>query len=309
MNNLSVKVFRGTVLGLLCLLARADTVQAVPRLVAGVVRGFPGRAVDVPVSLRYRTNDLHDVVALQADVVFDATGVTDSAPSPGVITSNHVLASSAPFTGTRRLLVYSPAGSVLTNGDVARITFNVGPNEYRNFSLRLTNVILVRADASQISSDVTHGAIAVNQVYVGPNGAADGFLNVATSGSEQCYIIQATTDFQTWSNVQTNSTEEALLQFIDPDASGFQKRFYRAILCASSSGSPGVTIATITQLPGGLMKFDFTGASGRSYVIQASTNLTDWQNIRTNVGLNGPITFTDSFANFTRRFYRVRAAE
>ena len=57
------------------------------------------------------------------------------------------------------------------------------------------------------------------------------------------------------------------------------------------------------------MKFDFTGASDRNYVIQASTNLTDWQNIRTNVGLNGPITFTDSFANFTRRFYRVRAAE
>lgn len=309
MNNLSVKVFRGTVLGFLCLLARADTVHAVPRLVAGVVRGFPGRTVDVPVSLRYRTNDLHDVVALQADVVFDATGVADSAPSPGVITSNHVLASSAPFSGTRRLLVYSRAGSVLTNGDVARITFNVGPNEYRNFSLRLTNVILVRADASQISSDVTHGAIAVNQVYVGPNGAADGFLNVASNGVEQCYIIQATTDFQTWSNVQTNSTEEALLQFIDPDASGFQKRFYRAILCASSIGSPGVTIATITQLPSGLMKFDFTGASGRSYVIQASTNLTDWQNIRTNVGLNGPITFTDSFANFTRRFYRVRAAE
>ena len=109
--------------------------------------------------------------------------------------------------------------------------------------------------------------------------------------------------------MQTNSTEEALLQFIDPDAGSFQKRFYRAILCTSSSGLPGVTIATITQLSGGQMQFDFTGASGRSYVIQASTNLTDWQNIRTNVGLTGPITFTDSFTDFTRRFYRVRAAE
>ena len=68
-------------------------------------------------------------------------------------------------------------------------------------------------------------------------------------------------------------------------------------------------VAMITQLPGGQMQFDFTGASGRSYVIQASTNLTDWQNIRTNVGLNGPISFTDSFSNFTRRFYRVKAAE
>ena len=294
---------------LVWLLAFAETAHAVPRLVAGIVRGFPGRTVEVPLSLRYATNDVRDVVALQADVVFDATGVADSAPVAGVITSNHVLASSAPITGTRRLLVYSPAGSVLTNGEVANIPFNVGPNEYRNFALRLTNVILVRADASQVSSDVTHGAIAVNQVYVGPNGSADGFLNVASNGVEQCYIIQATTDFQTWSNVQTNSTEEALLQFIDSDAGGFQKRFYRAILCTSSSGLPGVTIATITQLPGGQMQFDFTGASGRSYVIQASTNLTDWQNIRTNVGLSGPITFTDSFANFTRRFYRVRAAE
>ena len=57
------------------------------------------------------------------------------------------------------------------------------------------------------------------------------------------------------------------------------------------------------------MQFDFIGASGRSYTIQAGTNPTDWQNICTNVGLTGPITFTDSFANFTRRFYRVRAVE
>ena len=294
---------------LVWILAFAGTAHAIPRLTVGIVRGFPGRTVEVPLSLRYATNDVRDVVAFQADVVFDATGVADNTPVAGFIASNHVLASSAPYGGTRRLLVYSPAGSVLTNGNVAQIPFNVGPNEYRNFALRLTNVILVRVDASQVSGGKIDGAIAVNQVYVGPNGQADGFLNVTSNGVEQCYVIQATTDFQTWSNVQTNSTEEALLQFIDPDAGGFQKRFYRAILCASSSGLPGVTIATITQLPGGQMQFDFTGASGRSYVIQASTNLTDWQNIRTNIGLAGPITFTDSFANFTRRFYRVRPAE
>lgn len=165
---------------------------------------------------------------------------------------------------------------------------------------------MVRADASQVSSDVTHGAIAVNLVHVGPNGSADGFLNVASNGVEQCYIIQATTDFHSRSNVQTNSTEEALLQFIDPAAGGFPKRFYRAILCKVGSG---LQLGVITQLPGGRVQFDFTGASGRSYVIQVSTNLTDWQNIRTNVGLNGPITFTDSFANVARRFYRVRATE
>jgi hypothetical protein len=289
-----------------CAFGSTSEVQAVPRLVAGIVRGFPGRTVEVPVSLRYRTNDVRDVVAFQADVVFDASGVTDDVPVRGNIMSNHVLASSAPFTGTRRLLVYSPGNAVLTNGEVASIPFSVGPQEYRNFTLRLTNIVMVRADASQVFGDVTHGAIAVNPVYVGPNGSADGFLDVTTNGTERCYIIQATTDFQTWSNVQTNSTEEALLQFIDPDAGGFPKRFYRAILCEVGSG---LQLGVITQLPGGQVRFDFTGASGRSYVIQASTNLTEWQSIRTNVGLNGPITFTDSFAHFTRRFYRVRPVE
>ena len=80
----------------------------------------------------------------------------------------------------------------------------------------------------------------------------------------------------------------------------------RHILCEVGSG---LQLGMITQLPGGQVRFDFTGASGRSYVIQASTNLTDWQNLRTNVGVAGPISFIDSFANFTRRFYRVRAVE
>jgi len=305
MKRLVVKLSFG-LLGLLLLPAPA---HAVPKLIAGIVRGFPGRTVEVPISLRYLTNDVRDVVALQADVVFDATGVADNTPVAGFITSNHVLASSAPFSGTRRLLVYSPAGSVLTNGNVAQIPFNVGPNEYRNFALRLTNVILVRADASQVPGGKIDGAIAVNQVYVGPGGQADGFLNVTTNGVEQCYIIQATTDFQTWSDVQTNSTEEALLQFIDPEAGGYPKRFYRAILCETGVGAASMQVGMITQLPGGRVQFDFNGASGRSYVIQASTNLTDWQNIRTNVGLAGPISFTDSFSNFTRRFYRVKAAD
>ena len=211
-----------------------------------------------------------------------------------------------PFTGTRRLLAYSAVGSVLTNGEVARIPFTVGPNEYRNFTLRLTNVILVRADASQVFGTTKDGVIAVNQVFVAPDGQVDGFLNVAANGGEQCYVIQATTDFKTWVNVQTNNTEGGLLEFADPMASGQPHRFYRALVCDLASG---FQIGTITQLANGRVQFDFTGANGRSYVIQASTNLTQWENVRTNAGISGPITFTDAFTNYARRFYRVRAVE
>ena len=101
----------------------------------GVVRGFPGNTVEVPVSLGYRSNEVRNVVALQADVLFDASGVTDGTPLNGPLLSRHALASSGPSPGVRRLLVYSSESAVLTNGVLARIPFTVGPNAFRNFSL------------------------------------------------------------------------------------------------------------------------------------------------------------------------------
>jgi hypothetical protein len=297
----------GVSLSLACfiwLLAFAETAQAVS-LRVGVVRGFPGNTVEVPVSLNYRSNEPRNVVGLQADVLFDASGINDANPTSGPLLDHHVLASSAPWSGVRRLLVYSPESAVLTNGTIAHIPFTVAPNAFRNFSLALSNVILVRADATQVPATNANGFVGVNQVFVAPDGHADGFLTVVSNGVEQCYVIQATTNFQTWVNVHTNSTEGSLLEFVDPAAGGQPHRFYRAIVCDPASG---LQIGTITQLANGRVQFDFTGAGGKSYVIQASTNLTDWQNIRTNVGASGPITFTDAFTNYARRFYRVRAS-
>ena len=131
----------------LVLVALAVSAPAVS-LRVGVVRGFPGRTVEVPVSLSYRSNEVRNVVALQADVLFDATGVSDGVPVSGPLLVNHVLASSGPASGVRRLLVYAPTNASITNGLMVGIPFAVAPNEYRNFSLRLTNVILVRADAT-----------------------------------------------------------------------------------------------------------------------------------------------------------------
>ena len=94
--------------------------------------------------------------------------------------------------------------------------------------------------------------------------------------------------------------------FVEQHTSGQSKRFYRAIVCDPASG---LRIGTITQLANGRVQFDFMGAGGRSYVIQASTNLTQWENLRTNAGVSGSVTFTESLTNRARRFYRVRAVE
>jgi hypothetical protein len=268
-----------------------------------VVRGFPGNTVEVPITLSYRSNEVRNVVALQADVQFDITGILADAPDAGVLLLLHRLASSSPYSGVRRLLVYSESGASLTNGEVARIPFTVGLGEFRNFSLILSNVILVSESASEVLSTNRHGAVAVNQVYLASDGHADGFLNVAANGSEQCYVIQATTDFRSWVNIQTNSTDRALLQFFDADAGGHPARYYRAVSCEVDDG---VRLGALARGANGRWQFSFAGEPGRSYVIQGSTNLIDWQNLQTTVAAGEPVVFGESLTNLPVRFFRVR---
>lgn len=76
-----------------------------------------------------------------------------------------------------------------------------------------------------------NGAVSVNQAYVAPDGQVDGFLDIVSSDIEQCFVIQATTDFKTWVNVQTTTGMGNLLEFNDPGAAAYQYRFYRPVPC------------------------------------------------------------------------------
>src|SRR6266436_8616722 len=95
-------VVKGLLVGLAWWLALLGQPAEALSLRVSVVRGFPGNTVNVPVSLSYRSNEVRNVVALQADVVFDANGVSDGTPSSGSLLTQHVLASSAPAPGVRR---------------------------------------------------------------------------------------------------------------------------------------------------------------------------------------------------------------
>src|SRR2546425_1003022 len=89
----------GCLLALVFALLARTTSIALPRLSVGTARGFPGNTVELPVSLRYGTNDAQDVVALQADIVFDGTGIEDGKLENGQMLARHVLASSRPGAG------------------------------------------------------------------------------------------------------------------------------------------------------------------------------------------------------------------
>ncbi len=65
-------------------------------------------------------------------------------------------------------------------------------------------------------------------------------------------------------------------------------------------------LGPVVLLPGGAARVTLTGLAGQTYLIQASTNLTDWLTLF-NVALTTPSgQFVDSSAaNFPRRFYRA----
>jgi hypothetical protein len=77
-------------------------------------------------------------------------------------------------------------------------------------------------------------------------------------------------------------------------------------------GSLTITLALNARLgsivlsTNGLAQFQITGAAGREYIVQASTNLVNWTSIGTNTVSGGVINSVDSSAkSFAYRFYRV----
>jgi hypothetical protein len=75
------------------------------------------------------------------------------------------------------------------------------------------------------------------------------------------------------------------------------------LLRVSSAGY----FASATLDTGGQLKLQFQGVEGRQYVLEASTNLTEWVLISTNTVVGGTISLveTDVYA-FEQRFYRAR---
>jgi len=60
------------------------------------------------------------------------------------------------------------------------------------------------------------------------------------------------------------------------------------------------------MLTNGVFQFQFIGSMGSNYVVQASTNLTNWVPLFTNIATNGYVSVTDTnAASFPGRYYRT----
>src|SRR5205085_2973183 len=181
-------------------------------------------------------NDLQNVVALQADIVFDQNGLGSGNPTRGPALRNHSVATSVPGTGVRRVLIYSPDNSTLTNGVIANVPFTLAPGQARNFSLTLANVILAYANGTQADASVISGGIAVTPVYVQADGNADFYLSVL---ADQPFSIQASTNLTDWVELTNVVTTGSLFIHLDTEAHRYPYRFYRAIPTAALPGLSG----------------------------------------------------------------------
>ena len=78
------------------------------------------------------------------------------------------------------------------------------------------------------------------------------------------------------------------------------KKTFQITVVPADQAMPA-TLTTVAHV-NGQFALTVTGSSGLKYIVQASTNLTDWVSIQTNTS---PFTFTDTHASeFSQRFYR-----
>ncbi|MGA9452067.1 MAG: hypothetical protein WBW41_12080 [Verrucomicrobiia bacterium] len=82
---------------------------------------------------------------------------------------------------------------------------------------------------------------------------------------------------------------------------------FTALVVAPPGGPPNGKLSVNYPKPGGQLQFTLAGATGQTYIVQASTNMINWVPIFTNIApIGGQLQFIDSQAtNYPSRYYRT----
>ncbi len=219
---------RGTWFGIMLAIAIPGLIltpaHAQVRMRVGASRGYPATAITIPMTLTARSN----IVALQADIVHDARALALASANAGTATGGNRLVSSSPAPGVRRLLLYSPDGRPLNDGEIVQLPVVVGSNIFEGvYRLTLTNVVVATAAAQPLVSTNRSGLIVISPVFLRQDGGVDFYLNVT---SEQTYLVQASTNLTDWLTLSTNLATGPLLEMTEEEAGRVHRqRFYRAL--------------------------------------------------------------------------------
>jgi len=131
-----------------------------------------------------------------------------------------------------------------------------------------------------------------------------GFTVQGSAG--QVVVIEASTNLVHWLPIHTNLMGDlGQCLFHDLHTGQFPRRYYRARLYDGALPPPAMLPAE-TAVVGPQFRLAVGAVGGQEVVVEASTNLLDWQPILTNTAGIGPCYFHDpAITNFTHRFYRA----
>ena len=199
---------------------------ATPQISASSPTGEPGGTVMIAVSFITETN----VSAVNFDLTFSTAYLSCAPPVLGGALSDHIMVSSQPSPGVRRVQIFSFAGTPLSGGVLVFLPVMVATNAPDHDEvLSLTNV----GNAAVANSAGGVLAISPRPGFTSIAPVTDGIVRLRLSGSgNRRYVIEAATNLSSpqWTALETNSPVNGTLVFEDTAAGAFPVRFYRATL-------------------------------------------------------------------------------
>lgn len=265
----------------------------------GVIRAIPGSAVSLPLTLSHTGS----VAALQYDLSYNPSKMTVGYFQSGIISNNLILRSRQIAPGVQRVLAYNSSLALLrTNTVIGDLQFTVPVGQLTGGG----RITISNATASSLSATsvnpirLRHGAVLVEPVSRGPDGVVDLFLIVQ---SNRTYLVQATTNFVNWVNISTNFATYNYVVAQDSEAVNYSSRFYRAVVVDAGVGG---AIMNVNMSGSNQMTFGYATTAGKTYILQASTNLAGWDNLTTNLAAGALLNFTNFISPaMPKQFFRI----
>ena len=174
-------------------------------------------------------------ICFQVDVLYDGVSFTTEPAVTGGAAGGHAVASSEINIGRRRLVVYSEDNAVLGDGIVVEIPFNLNAGRTGGFTVvDLAEIIAAGPAGDPITPFMVATGFVEEKmkvpVFSGLTLSESGELRFTFSGIDSVtYRIEVSSDLDIWETLGTATTAEGVLEFSDPDASAYERRFYRAV--------------------------------------------------------------------------------
>jgi len=206
------------------------SLSASPSLSVGFSVGTPGTTVQVAVNYTTDTN----AATLNFDLVYDTNYLASGTPVRGNALSDHLVASSEPWPGVRRVLIFSAANSRITNGVLVHVPFTiVGNAPDHDEVMAFSDVVVANLQAEAVPVKTTNGVLAVAALprFVSISPTTGGAIHLELIGPPgRRFLIEGTRTVgqPSWTPLHTNVATGGLLKFDDLGAAVLPSRFYRA---------------------------------------------------------------------------------